>query len=109
MAPKTVLSLDQIRQAADVEPSVDVEVPEWGGVVKVRGLKRGVVVKINLLDDEEEANALALAEGLVDPAVTLDEARELLAEKGSKPINRLVEAILEASGIRPGFRAGAAD
>lgn len=110
-AARKAVTLDQIKTAADIPGRHWVAVPEWGkdAGVYIRGLKRGEARLIQEIDDDEEGNAKALTLGLVEPAVTEEEAGEMLAEKSLAATNRILGAILEASGIRPGFRPGTAD
>lgn len=106
-----VVSLDQIR-AADDTHAVDgvlVEVPEWGGSVRVRGLTRVEAKSLGEDMTPAEAEVLTFHIGLVDPTVTMEEAAVLLNEKGFAATERVLLAILDLSGLTPGFREGKAD
>lgn len=111
-AVSSVVSLDQIRAADDTRAAegVLVDVPEWGGAVRVRGLTRG---EARTLGTEgattSDAETFTLHHGLVDPRVTMEEAAALLDEKGFAATERVLVAILDLSGLTPGFRQGPAD
>jgi hypothetical protein len=102
-AAKAVLSLEQIRAAEDVASLVDVEMKEWGGVVKVRGLSRGEVLKLKDFEGND-GDAWLVHVALVEPVLTLEEATAVVTEKGLSSVSALIEAILDASGIGTTFR-----
>lgn len=107
-----VVSLDQIRAADDTRAAegVLVEVPEWGGSVRVRGLTRGEARSLGAEGTTPaDAEVFTLQHGLVDPTVTVEEATALLDEKGFAATERVLIAILDLSGLTPGFREGKAD
>lgn len=92
-------TLDAILQASDL-PERDVEVPEWGLTVKLRGLRRGELTKI--LDGTptmEEVNARALSSAMIEPAVTLEQAAQILEEKSMGATQRIIDVILEMNGL----------
>ena len=95
-------SLDQIRSAQDVGQET-VDVPEWGVAVTVRGLTRGEARLLG--DDAAEAEVRALQLALVEPAVSEDEAREILASKGFAATERVLRRILDLSGLGESFRS----
>ena len=106
-AVSSVVTLDQIRAADDTHAveGVLVEVPEWGGSVRVRGLTRGETRSLGTDGiTPADAEAFTLHHGLVDPKLTEDEARALLDEKGFATTERVLVAILDLSGLAPGFR-----
>lgn len=106
-----VVSLEQIRAADDTHAAegVLVEVPEWGGSVRVRGLTRGEARSLGEGTTPADAEVFTLQHGLVDPKVTAEEATALLDEKGFAATERVLVAILDLSGLTPGFREGKAD
>jgi hypothetical protein len=108
-AAKQALTLEQIQQVEDVPGRVWVEVPEWGknAGVWIRGLTRGEVRRINDTSDEADADAFAISSAMVDPAMSVDDAKAL-DKKGLAATNRIMNAIKDASGLTPGFRSGAA-
>ena len=104
MASKAKLpsgSLDLIRAAQDVGTE-EMDVPEWGVSVTVRGLTRGEARQLG--DDPLEAEVKALSLALVDPVVSDDEAREILSGKAFSPTERVLSKILELSGLGASFR-----
>lgn len=85
-------------------PERDVELPSVGSV-RVRGLTRGEVVTISKgVEAGDDMEPQSLAWGLVDPVLTLDEARQLVEVSPFGEIQDLAQAINELSGI-----AGRAD
>jgi hypothetical protein len=107
---KQPATLDQIRAAKDVFGFVDVEVPEWGLTVKIRGLTRGEMqraYKDSEQVDVEVLNARLMATAMIEPRMTEEEATEILDTKGMKSTKRITDAIMEASGMDAGFLAEA--
>lgn len=99
-----ILAADDIRRQG--EP---LEVPEWGLTVRVRGLTRGetrLFQQEGMEVPEIEANMLTL--GMVEPPVTVEQARDLLNKKGFAATERVLSTILDLSGQSPGFRPPAA-
>lgn len=104
-----MLTREQILSKEDL-PEVDVEVPEWGGTVKVRGFS--VARKASLLDganvpvdrdgktklDFEKLQVLSFIEGVVDPKFTIADY-ELLKNKSARALQRVNDKISEISGI----------
>ena len=83
---------------------VIVEVPEWKLSVKVRGMTRG---EVQTLTEKEglAREAFILSSGVVDPKMTEDEALELVTGKGFSATQRVLDRILEVSGLAAGFRS----
>lgn len=104
-------TLDLILNADDIHREGEpVEVPEWGLTVRVRGLTRGETKLFRSEDmdvPEIEANMLTL--GLVEPQVTIEQAKQLLEEKSFAATERVLTAILDMSGQSPGFRPQPSD
>lgn len=100
-------TLDAILAAKDLKEKT-VPVPEWGVSVKIRSLSRAEVLAISNVEDDgtERANVLALVGGMVEPEVTEEQAEELLAAKSVEATNKVLTAILEASGLAAGFPSG---
>lgn len=107
-----ILSLEDIQATEDLGEQT-VEVQEWGGAVKIRGLAHGEVVDIFReldLEVDDSGNLrvpaaragewqLALvAAGLVEPEVD-EEALSSLSAKSTKAIARVSDAISELSGL----------
>lgn len=98
------LSLDQIAKATDV-PVVDLEMPEWGGVIKVKGMNAAERLELAALvgGDADKRGAIAtiarfaLLHGVVEPAISEDDI-DMLLSKSSKAIERIVENFNKLSG-----------
>jgi hypothetical protein len=74
-----------------------------GGTVLVRGLTRAEALSVsNARDDVAEVEALMCAYGLAEPALTLEDARQLLTEVEAGDVQRICEAIQELSGMDEG-------
>lgn len=95
-------TLEQIRQAVDLGEET-VPVPQWNMSVRIRGLSRGEV-KASLEMDDHQVGYLHY--GMVEPAVTVEEAAELVSQKGWLATQRILEAIVNLSGLGAGFREG---
>lgn len=99
-------TLAAIREAQDIKER-DVTIPEWGDLVfRVRGLTRGELVRLNDGDPEPETyNIRALTMGSVEPKLSEEEVTEILDTKSMKATQRLMDAIMELSGLSEGFRS----
>lgn len=100
----TMLTLDQIRSAADLPERV-VEVPEWGGAVRMRGLSAAdgiaVMEKIQGADgkpDNEKAMVYAVLMGVVEPKFS-EADMEWLKAKSLKAMTRITKVFNELSGF----------
>lgn len=99
----TQLTVEQIIAAQDLGEEI-VEMPEWGGTVTIRGLGYGEWVDLREAatvggqQDERQMARLLFAAALVSPVVTAEQA-ELLVDKSSAAVTRLVEAIVTMSHI----------
>lgn len=109
MAAKAKLpvgTFDQIVSAADLGEGQVHEVPEWGVSLRIRGLTRG---EARLLASEEataeDKEVSVITCGVVEPKFTPEQARQVLQEKAVGPTERLIDAILELSGMGDSFRA----
>jgi hypothetical protein len=99
-----VATLADIRAAADIGDET-IPVPQWGHSVRVRGLSRGEVKQCLEMDDRTIGY---LHFGLVEPAVTLEEAAEIDA-KSFQAVQVILEAIVRLAGLGAGFREGTAE
>jgi len=103
-----ILSVEQILGADDI-PSEIVEVPEWGGEVKVRGLSRAAFEKIGKASevilaptgpgqspvtsrDEAKFSEQLFLACVVEPQFS-EEHLEALRDKSMAALNRVYEAI----------------
>ena len=102
------LTLEKIDAAQDIKET-DVDIPEWGGTVRIRGVSKAIFDKwMDLPADEWEDTAYLLSEALIDPKVTPEEALKL-REKSAAAVNRLVgeiNKISSAAGAEQRFLAG---
>lgn len=98
-----IASVDAMLGAQDLSEKT-VDIPEWGVSVRVRGLSRGEARTMGDEKDATKAEALALATAIVEPAVTLEQASQLVSEKSFGATERLLTSILELSGLAAGFR-----
>lgn len=103
-----VASADELLAIDDViSGGKTITVPEWGYSVIVRGLTRGEARTVG----EEgmsatEAEAYTLATALLEPKLTVEQARTLVTEKGYAGTERVLQEILSLSGMGAGFRPG---
>lgn len=103
--PKIAGSFEEILAVADVGEKV-VEVEEWGCAVKVRGLTRGEARRIGQDDlSAEDAEVFALSVAMLEPVLSEEQARRLVNEKGFAATEKILNEILDLSGMRPGFRS----
>jgi len=101
-----VLSMEDILTADDLSTTT-VEVPEWGGSVKVRPFTKRQQVSIRKqaqsslqggeIDVDEFERQVFLA-GVVEPEITVDQYN-LLLEKNAQAMDRIVKAVLEINGM----------
>lgn len=103
------LSREQLLAADDIVEQ-DVDVPAWGGSVRIRSLSMQQAANINRLSqrrdprtgkDEQDQGLLVawlLTEGLVEPKLSIADASALLG-KSAKAVSVIVTAINEASGL----------
>lgn len=102
-----VLTFDEIVECED-RPVVAVEIPQWNGTVKVRGLSKGGRARVREAAFDAEGtfqtdrweDAL-LAEGMVEPELTIEQVREL-RDKAASAIELIVSAIAEESKMGGG-------
>lgn len=108
MSELPVAAWEQILARAEGEddPGEWVDVPEWGASFRVRGLSRAEVDHIlSSGTSEDEANIYALARAVIEPQCDDDKARQLV-RKSSAPLQRLLNAVYDRSGLGATFREG---
>ena len=99
----SVLSVEAIIAADDLGEK-EVEMPEWGGSVVIRGIGYGEFVQIREdastsgEQDERVFGRLLLAAAFISPPLTTDQA-EILFNKSSVAVNRLSDEIVTLSGM----------
>jgi len=100
------LSAEDIDVADDL-PEIEVDIPEWGGKVKVRGLSYDALAHARQQSydahkretNEDELNAWCLALGMVEPKITTTRAKKWIMERRFGPINAILAEILTATGL----------
>lgn len=108
-----LLTRDAILQIDDL-PSRDVDVPEWGGTVRVRALtgaerdafeqsiveQRGKSTKMNLTNLRAKLVALSVVDEEGKRLFTDSDAK-LLGQKSALALNRVFEVSQQLSGLTP--------
>lgn len=100
-----ILTAEAVAAAKDYEETL-VQVPEWGGEVKVRTLSMGARYEMNkrAVKDGKVDNAIftsaTLEFGVVEPKLTRDQAEKIVAERADAPIQRIVDEIWRLSGLK---------
>ena len=92
-------TFEQIQGTNDLGEGKLIEVKEWKASVKVRGLTRGEARLCYELSNVADREASILGCGLVEPKVSPEQAREIIDGKSFSATEKLLEAILEASGL----------
>ena len=99
-----ILSVDEIVSATDLGEK-EIEVPEWGGSIVIRGLGYGEVVSIRDAataadgrQDEQMFGRLMFAAAFVSPPLTEEQAA-LLVNKSASAVSRINDEITTLSGM----------
>lgn len=105
----TRLTKSEILAADDIEER-DVDVPKWGGTVRIRTFSKRKADEMRkqatLKDratgketvDRDKLEALLFVEGVIDPQFDLNDYEQLL-EKSDTAVSVILKAIIEASGL----------
>lgn len=106
MSEPRFLTPDEILQADD-RPVATINVPEWGGTIRVRALSLDDYLSLkeqHMRDGQEDERGLTTAmlqAGIVDQdgeaCFTLEQARSLL-NKSAVPLGRVMKAIGQVTG-----------
>lgn len=101
----TILTLDQIKQAKDVQRE-EIDIPQWGGSVVVQGVN--VIDGMALLKqmqkegseeiDPEKAMLYSIIVGVVEPKFTESDV-EWLKTKSMAATSKITEAFMRLSGF----------
>jgi hypothetical protein len=97
------LSIDAIFAANDIAEE-ELEVPEWGGKIKLKGISKSVQMNIRKKSvrgnnlDESKMEGLLLVSGIVEPDFQEHHIPDLLS-KGSGPVDRVLAAVMRLSGM----------
>lgn len=98
-----ILSADEIWAADDIREDV-VSVPEWGGSVRIRALTLKQVAGVATASlkrnpktnqdetDRETVMLMTLIEGMIEPQLTMLDAKRLL-QKSASVVTRIVAAV----------------
>lgn len=117
MSNKT-LTFDEILATRDLAIQ-EVEVPSWGGKIKIQELTKAArdrlakEATVNGQVDSDRLQVLMLAECIVEPKITAEQAQQLW-EKSAAAVDKILFAILDINGlgelaqkeIQKFFRAG---
>lgn len=100
----TFLSIDAVLAAKNL-PEKEVDVPEWGGKVKVKALSKQQQIAIRkesvskgMRLDETKMEGLLLVEGIVEPKFERHHISTLF-EGPSGPVDRVLTEIMKLSGM----------
>ena len=103
-APLPVLGAEELLAKKSLREEY-VEVPEWGSRVKVRELSMGTyqAVQEKATDargslDETKLQAYLVIAGIVEPALG-DDAYEWVRGQSMRAVNRVLEKVMQLSGI----------
>lgn len=113
-----ILTFEEIMAAKDLDVQ-EIEIPEWGGTVKIKELTKAAREKlskqaiVNGQVDSDKLQLLMLAECLEEPKITVEQAKQLW-EKSAEVVDKILFAILDINGlsdlaqkeIQKSFRAG---
>lgn len=107
-APLPVLSAEDLLGTSTLREEW-VDVPEWGSRIKVREMSMGTYQQVQekatdargLLDESKLQAYLVLA-GIVEPALG-DDAYEWVRGQSMRAVNRVLEKVMELSGIGGSF------
>jgi len=97
------LSREQLLSAPD-RPELELDVPEWGGSVKLRALSLGAFRRIQAASaqggemDGLEAMQRVIVEAIVEPELGHADVAAL-GERSVAPVVRVAKAIVELSGL----------
>lgn len=98
-----ILSVSDILDAADLAEEV-VEIPEWGGAVRVRALTLeeqlaiSKAATVNGEADVERAGLLSLLHSIVEPKFS-EEHLVLLGKKNGRAVLRVLKVVQRLSGL----------
>ncbi len=101
-----ILTADEILAAPDLEERI-VEVPEWGGAVRIRELTKAAQQQMRRKAtgpdgqvDADRLELLMLAACIVEPQFS-EEQVERLKEKSASAVDRVLQAVLDLAGLSP--------
>ena len=88
-------------------PEADIEIPEWGGTVKVRAITGSECARAKSKAtnqrtkdlDEIKFNALLMVAGCVEPEFPPASEEQLMRKIAAGPVARIAARIIELSGL----------
>lgn len=101
------LTLDQIAKAKDLE-TMDLEMPEWGGTIKLQSISAAKRLELAALvseNKEKQASSItmiakfAIKNSLVEPKIESDDQVDMLLSKSASAIEKIVEAFNKLAGM----------
>lgn len=89
-------------EAADDLPTKEVEIPEWGGSILVRGFSKGAYddLRAKVGDDALAMEIETIVACVAEPVLTVEQA-DKLRYKSVAAYKRLHEAIAEVNRVEP--------
>lgn len=99
-----ILSANEILEADDIQYEI-VDVPEWGGAVRLKTMDTATAMAFGAASEGEKAQLLPrmLALSAVDEGGELlfsEAAVEKLARRSFRALNRLQDAMMEINGLK---------
>lgn len=99
------LTIADIQAVVDLETR-EVEVPEWGGSVEIKGmskreqqmLRKTATDPLTGQIDPDKMEAAMLAHCLSEPSVTIEQAEQLM-QKSASAIDKILNAIMDITGL----------
>lgn len=99
-----ILSINEILSASDLEEKA-IEVSEWGGTVKVRGMTKQEQQQLRkqATDAAGQINPdlmeqLMIAHCLAEPRITVEQAGQLM-QKSASAVDKVLTAIMDVAGL----------
>jgi hypothetical protein len=98
-----ILSVEDILGANDLQEEI-VEVPEWGGNVRVRGFSKQKQLDIRTAAggtenfDADKFEMLVFIYGVVEPEFTVEQVG-LLKDKSAAAVDRILARIMDIAGL----------
>lgn len=97
--PSRRLTFRDIANAQDVAEE-DIEIPQWGGTVRVRGLTVGDIEALVPLKGTFDYSLALIARSMVDPPMTPEQAG-LLRQKSDAAVELLLAEIMRVNAMGP--------
>lgn len=100
-----VLTLEDILLAVDLEIK-EVSVPEWGGIVKVKGITKWEQQQMRKSTTDPQTGQInadylevaMLAHCLAEPSVTVKQAEQLM-QKSATAVDKVLAAAMDVTGL----------